>query len=363
MARYDWQEQLRKRRKRTKYERIATLLLIVFIASFALWHIFYADTPEYAAEKLVSAVSNHDTAEVQQYCNLDRVCSHVYDDLTRDMFIADKTLSDDTKVMFEQFYVKVKPQILEETKPLLLSYIADGNWPVPGGSNVLKGRQLGVDYEYLVERSQLRNLEFMELESVTRTDLTAIARIQVKDTYTGTLYSLNLLLEQGEDNWQVTKIINYRELLDFLYPIQRAGTLEYVQATQSVIDKYNDILDIQQTNFKKMIVTKNGTLTKDQRTKLSAYIQSDIVPALEKRQQELDTVTVNDGAQYIAKLRQQETQLSLSQWQHFLAGIANDDLTELNQAKAYHQQALDVQHRIDDILKNAAVNQMAKSIP
>lgn len=363
MGNFDWQKQLEKRRRRTKYERIGTLMLLVFILGFSLWRIFYANTPEYALEKLDMALKSHDIKSVQKYCDIDSVVRHAYDDLTRDMFAHDTRLSDKTKVMFEQFYIKIKPQVTEETNQLLLAYIDRGAWPQPGSDNILKGRQLGIDYEYLIERSQLRNTSLVKIEGVNRTREATVAKVQIRDEYTGTPFTLELLLNQKEDNWQVTRITNYRDFLDFVGPIQASGLTAYTRASQDIIDKYNDILDTQQTNFKKMTATEKGRLTEAQRSKLTGYIKSDIIPALEKRQQELDSIPVNDGAQYLKEMRGNETKLSVAGWQHFLSGIEKDDASELNVAKALHAEALVIQHRINDLLKNSAVITISKTIP
>ena len=145
MANFDWQAQLEKRRRRTKYARIGALILLVFILGFSLWRIFYANTPEYALDKLGKAIESQDAAEMQRYCDISSVTSHAYDDLTRDMFAQDASLPDQTKVMFEQFYVKIKPQVTEGTCQLITAYVQNGNWLQPGGDNLLKGRQLGID--------------------------------------------------------------------------------------------------------------------------------------------------------------------------------------------------------------------------
>ena len=363
MGNYDWQQQLERRRRRTKYERIGTLVVAVAALGFFLWRIFYMNTPEYALEQLSLAVASQDAAAVEEYCDLNTISSQAYDDLTRDMFAQDENLSTDSKVMFEQFYVKIKPQVIENTHQLLLAYIANGSWQMPGAENILKGRQLGLDYEYLIERSQLRNTSLVKIESIDHNSSTALAKIQVRDNYTSTLFTLNLQLTKKDTGWQVVKIVNYRDFLDFITPIQESGLMSYTKATQDIIDKYNSIMDTQQTNFAIMTASSKGKLSSQQREKLTEYIKTDIIPALEKRQQELDAVAVTDGAQYIQSLRQQETDLSLQQWQHFLTGIEKENLAELNTAEALHKNALDIQHRIDDVLKNTAVNKMTKTIP
>lgn len=363
MSGYDWQAQLAKRRRRTKYERMGTLAFVVFLLVFSLWRVLYADTPEYALDKLKIAFETHDAQTVETYCDLDGILQQAYDDLTRDMFAQDDALSDQTKVMFEQFYVKIKPQVVDGTKPLLLAYVANGAWQAPAGDSILKGRQLGIDYEYLIERSQLRNIRFIDVDSVEQNDDTATAKVKISDAYTKTNFTLQLEMKKGENGWQVVKILNYRDYLDFVSPIQEAGIAAYSKATKSIITKYNDILDAQQTNFRKMTATTNGTLTNDQRNTLAGYIKSDILPAIDKRQQELVAIPVPDGGQYLQQLREEENALSQQEWNHFLTGIRDDNIAELNAAKVFHTEALNVQHRIDDVQKNTAVNKVSKSIP
>ena len=158
MNSYEWQETLAKRHRRTRYERIAALIFVAGILGFLLWHFFYEATPEYSLEQLRTAMASKNPNAITTYCDLDSITSHAYDDLTRDMFAQDKNLSDKTKVMFEQFYVKIKPQVVAESNKLFLSYVQYGAWQPPEADNILKGRQLGMDYEYLIERYQLQVL-------------------------------------------------------------------------------------------------------------------------------------------------------------------------------------------------------------
>lgn len=363
MGRFYWQYQLEARRRRTRYERIGTFLLVVFILGFCLWRFFYADSPDYALEQLEQGIKNHDAKALQEYCDLEAISGQAYDDLMRDMFAQDDKLSTDTKVMFEQFYIKIKPQVVKDTAQLLLSYAEKGSWQNPADDSLLKGRQLGMDYEYLIERSQLRNTSLVKLENVDRRNDTAQAKVQVKDDYTGTIYTLNLTMNKTPDGWKVVKIANYRDYLDFITPIQTSGLLGYNRDTQDIIDKYNDILDTQQTHFNQLTDNVDGRLTKSQRSRLADYIKSDIIPALEKRQKELDAVAVRDGAQYLKALRAEETTAAIAQWQHFLTGIQDNNFAELNTANAFHQKSLNLQHRIDDVIKNTAITKMPQSIP
>ena len=357
MKHIDWQDMLAQGRRRTRIQRIVAIILISAILGYVFWYFFYASTPEYALNKLQQAFKTNDQDNIEKYCDLETITGRAYDDLTRDMFAHDSNLTTETKVMFETFYMKIKPQVVSDTNSLLLDYIPTGKWSVPTGNNLLKGRQLGIDYEYLVERSQLRNTEFVKIESVRKSGSNeAIAKIVVKDTYTGTQFTLQVLMIKRDGDWKVCEIKNYRDYLDFLSPIQEKGLKKYMDATADIIEKYNDILDSQQTRFKKLDKSSDGILTANMRSKMVSYIRSDIIPALEKRQQELDNIPVIDGAQYLAAQRKESTRLMVEAWRHFIEALETDSPNEFNVAKSYQKDAMDIDYRIDDVVKNTAIS-------
>ena len=65
-------------------------------------------------------------------------------------------------------------------------------------------------------------------------------------------------MNKTEEGWKVVRIVNYRDYLDFVTPIQTSGLLAYKRATEDIIDKYNDILDTQQTRFNQLTATSDG---------------------------------------------------------------------------------------------------------
>lgn len=359
----DWQEHLARGRRKTRIQRAIALIVILIFAIWGIWYFCFADSPEYALKQLNTAIKNRNTQQITKYCNIDSVTSKAYDDLTRDMFAHDSKLSDQTKVMFETFYIKIKPQVLKETTQLLLSYAAKGNWQEPVADNILKGRQLGIDYEYLIEKSQLRNTQFEKIESVTRNGDSAIAKIQVKDTYTDTLFTLQLQMKKNDGQWQVTEIQNYRYYLDFIAPIQNAGIAKYVANTADIIDKYNNILSTQEKRLGQLTATNDGQLTNKQKADIVKYIESDLIPAAEKRQQELDAIQVNEGAQYIAMLRNQSTAVTIESWQHLAIALNSNSPDEYIISQSYRKDAQDLDHRLEDILKNSAINAIPKTMP
>ena len=92
------------------------------------------------------------------------------------------------------------------------------------------------------------------------------------------------------------------------------------------------------------------------RSKMVSYIRSDIIPALEKRQQELDNIPVIDGAQYLAAQRKESTRLTVEAWRHFIEALETDSPNEFNVAKSYQKDAMDIDYRTDDVVKNTAIS-------
>lgn len=359
---YTWNKKRELRLKRKKKERMLLLLLPVILLGFGLWKYFYAATPEHAIENVCTAIQEKDVETFNKYVNLDLVTSRAYEDLTNDMFAYDKNLDPNTKVMFETFYKKIKPQVVSGTNEILKNYVATGELSVPKGNDILKGRQLGIDFPYLMERAQLNNTKFVSLGEVQRNNRSADAIINVKDTYTDTSYSLHVILEQNADDvWQVVYVSNYRDYLNLIEPLQLSDLNQYIQNTQGIIDNYNAKLKKYQTRFAQLSSTNDGNLSNYQRNRLADFIRADVIPTLKDRQNELDAVEIPKGAVYLHSLRQQSTDLTIKSWLHFIEAMEKDSPEEMNTSKALHKSETDIDNRINDILKHTAVNTPAQS--
>lgn len=360
---YTWNQKMEKRLRRRKKERMSFLFVIVLISGYFMWSFFYASTPEYAMDKVCTAIQNQDEETFEKYVNLELVTGRAYDDLTRDMFATDNNLSDGTKVMFETFYQKIKPQVVSGTADLLKIYVATGQWHAPTGDDILKGRQLGIDYEYLIHRSQLRNTEFVKLVEMQKRGESAEAVVEVRDRSTDTKYNLHIMLEQNADDvWQVVYVSNYRDYLNLLEPIQNSEMTKYIQATSSIVEAYNGRLSTLQNKFSRLVSTGDGKFSESQRKRLAEFVKDELIPVLNDRQSELDMVEVPNGAKYLKELRHQSTEMSVNSWQHFITGMEQDSQDELNLSKAFYKEAADLDYRIGDIIKHTSVSQKAQDV-
>ena len=358
-----FQHRLRQRREQDKKKSMFVLLAFALVLGLWLWYWFvYTRTPEYAIQSLAEACGRHDAAAVRRTVNLDRTLSRAYDDLTDDMLRYDAALTAENKVQYEQFYDVIKPQMLEGVREVLTRFIETGEWTLPQGASLTKGRQLGIDFERFLERSQLRNVEFVKVESAHVVGDTADVQVAIRDRVTETPFSLRLRMERAQDGrWQVIRMENYKLYLDALATRQNQDIADYIAATYDLVTAYNQTLDAQRARFSALVREANGYVHGD--AAITALIENETIPTLKERQNQLDAVAIPKGAAYLANLRHTSTDLSIAAWTHYLKGIATGENEEFNTAETLLKQEMEVELRITDIIRHNTVSQALPEIP
>ena len=359
------QGRLRRRHEREKKNMMTVLFIFAVILGLWLWYYFvYTRTPEHALRSLSDACGRHDTAAVLQVVDLDRVLSKAYDDLTDDMLRYDAALTAESKVQYEQFYDVIKPQMMEGLKEVVMGYVASGEWSLPQGTSLTKGRQLGIDFERFLERSQIRNVEVTGVEKVKVTGDAAEAQVAIRDRGTETQFSLNVRMERGQDGrWQIIRLDNYKLYLDTLAPRQNQDIADYIAATHDLVADYNEKLEEMRERFSATARSAKGRFAGKAAVSLSSLIEDEIVPTLKERQERLDAVAIPKGAVYLANLRHASTDLSIAAWTHYLKGIATGENMEFNTAETLLKQEMEIELRIIDIIHHNTVSQALPDIP
>ena len=362
---YTWQQRLRARRTQERRRLSLVFLLLAAIIGAVVWYFFFfIRTPEYALEQIQEAIAEQDKEKFSRYVNAELLSSRAYDDLTVDLFAYDSELTPKTRAMFEKFYILIKPQLSEGLENAALNRIAGGSWNLPEGTDILKGRQLGIDFERFLERSQLRNTTPIKVGKVEHSGHSATAEVEIKEDYTQTPFTLQLAMEQAEDgHWQVAYIKNYKAYLDKISPLQNKDIADYITATKDIVQSSNEHFEVFQNHFKRLGTSKNGHLTKQQKNNLAALIDDDIIPSLQERQAKLDAVEIPAGAQYLARQRQQATETSIKAWQHYSKGLREDSPTEFATAETLHKQELAIDLRVQDIIRHTAISKNIPNLP
>ena len=385
---YTWRMKLAARRRRRRRERLIALgvLLAIIFGAFLYFSVF-TKTPEYAMREMVEAYKSGDAKTFRRHVDLNSVTLQAYDDLTSDLFKYDTQLTDRERSLFENFYVLIRRQMCNGAIKVINTYLDTGKWTLPGG--ILKGRQLGVDYDLLLDRSLIRHTAFIDLESVEHQGDAATATFSIVEEYSQVPFELKVTLKDlanesfnigsvdfelfgrqikfpgfsfnlGGSDWKVVSVDNYKEYLDAVSPILKQNLADYIDATGEIVYRYNQSFAVNQDVFISIQKSPYGIMTTQQRAEASSYITDTIIPLLEDRQAELDKIPVPQGAQFLASLRQESTRVTIMAWQSYITGITENSAADLDKAASLHKQELVLDQRIEEIVHNSAV---AKNLP
>jgi len=330
------------------------------------------------------ALIEHDSNSFNHYVDLVSVTSKAYDDLTVDLFKYDTQLSERERSLFENFYVLIRPQITQGAVNIIEYKISNNVWTLPDG--ILQGRQLGVDFDLLLERSLIRHTTIQNIGAVEYIDSDrAVVDLDVVEDYTGTPFTLKVEVEKsnsagwsfggyefelfgrnwkvgtinfnlGTTDWRVASVINYRDYLDKVAPQLRQDLANYIDNTQEIVNRYNEVFRSQQSEFKSLQRTQNGIMPSQQRERIAQYIENNIIPMLQNRQQELDEIAAPNGAIYLSKLRRESTNITVSAWGYYIKGLREDSVEAFDTAESLQKQELAIDQRIEEIIHNSAVN-------
>lgn len=382
-----WKRRLERRRRRRRNEWIVFSLFIVVVMSGVVWYVVsYTKTPSYALTEALASLHSDDTTIFQNHIDFDAVTSRAYDDLTGDMFKYDKHLSDHDRAVFENFYVLIRSQMCQGAVKVIKTRLDTGQWTLP--EEMLKGRQLGIDFDLLLERSLIRHTSIVSVENVDNLGDTATADIKVIEDYMQTPFTLKVTLENsggginiggtsfelfgdtfkipginfklGGNNWKVVRVENYHEYLDAVSPTLKSELADYIDATSEIVEHYNDIFLEEQLSFIDLQRTSTGIITQERRIQIAEYINQTIIPMLSNRQEELNKVPIPNGALYLANLRKESTAITIQAWQFYSSGLIEDNSAAFDTAESLHKQELVLDQRIEELIHDSAV---AKELP
>ncbi len=388
---YTWNTRVEKRRQRRRAERRIVLFVLIVILSSVIWYFTsYTKTPAYAMNKILETIANEDTDGFNSHVDLTTVTTRAYDDLTGDLFEYDTRLSMEERLLFENFYVLIRPQMCQGAIKVINTKIATDKWILP--EEILKGRQLGIDFDLLLERSLIRHTKIIGVENIEHHGETATADVKVMEINSQTPFTLKVTLTNfdksgvqidgsdveifgrtfkfpglslavGENAWKITSVDNYKEYLATVAPILMQQLDAYIDETQDIVNHYNEIFRAEQNSFIVMQKTPSGIMSDNQRAEIVNWINGTIIPALEARQFELNKIKIPSGAQYLANLRQESTKVTIQAWQFYAQGLSNNDEVSFETAESIHKQELVLDQRIDEIVRYSAVARNLPELP
>ncbi|MBR7025562.1 MAG: DUF2939 domain-containing protein [Selenomonadaceae bacterium] len=388
---YTWRMRLAARRRRRQRERLFLLALFVMaLTAVFLYFSVYTKTPEYAMREMVAAYRAGDSSTFKRHVDLPSITLQAYDDLTSDLFKYDTQLTERERSLFENFYVLIRRQMCKGAAKVIDTYIDTREWTLPG--EILKGRQLGIDYDLLLDRSLIRHTSLIDLEEVEHHGEEAFATFSIVEEYSQVPFTLKVTLKDlanegfnvggsefelfgkkmkfpgftfnlGGSDWKIVSVDNYRGYLDAVSPILRKNLADYIDDTEEIVYRYNQFFAAAQNNFISLQRSPYGIMLANQRVEVSNYVTGTIIPALENRQAELDQVPVPQGAQFLASLRQESTRVTIMAWESYIKGITENSATALDTAESLHKQELVLDQRIEEIVHNSAIARNLPELP
>ena len=388
---YTWKRKLAARRRRRKIERTIVVFLFVIGLSCVVWYFTsYTKTPRYAMEAAITELHNNDAENFKSRLDLNTITAKAYDDLTVDLFKYDTPLSAHERTLFENFYVLIRSQMCAGAIKVINTRLDSGQWTLPEG--MLKGRQLGIDYDLLLERSLIRHTTIIGVENIENLGKTATADIKIVEDYSQTPFTLKVTLQNfgsaswnvgsksfelfgesfkfpglsfslGDSDWKVVTVDNYREYLDAVAPTLRQDMANYIDSTEEIISRYNETFLGEQATFISMQRTSTGIMGDNQRIQIADYINQTIIPMLQYRQAELDEIYIPQGASYLANLRRESTNITIQAWQYYAQGLIEDNQAAFFTAESLHKQELALDQRIEEIVHNSAITRNLPDLP
>ena len=328
-----WQRTVAKRRRQRRIQNLFAcfiVLLVLLILSIIGGYYYYQRTnsPEHALEELQTAFEHRDIDTIHKYVDFKTLLPPNYKILTNDIFINDKIYTEKEHNIYQTFYALIEPIIVNGAIQSIDKYIQTGNWQRFNYDSMLKGRQLGIDYTELINRSLLFNISFKEIKSIeTIDDNSVMATILVADKYTDTNFDLKLKLVKNEEGiWQVSEVTNYQDYLTMISNLYRQDINTYLTNTKADLDRNN-------AQFKQL--------------------QSEFIVLAENfKNNPSSSYQIPTGARHLHELRMESTTYTIQAWKAYAIGIQDNKPKDLAKAERLHRKAMETEQKVTDTINN-----------
>lgn len=354
-----WKRTVAKRRRQRKVQNLlailaSTVVLLLFSSIAGYCYYRHIHSPEYTLEEIQAAFEQRDIDTLHKYIDFESVLTPNYQILTDDIFNNDKFYGQKEHTIYQNFYKMIASTLIEGTIDCIDKYIQTGNWQRFNNDSMLKGRQLGIDYTELANRSLLFNTNFKSVKNLNYIDdVNAIATILVADKYTNTDFDLQIHLKKSDDNiWRVDDIPNYKDYLTATSTLYRKDIDTYIKNTKEDLNKTNAKFRELQTEFTILAEQFKTSPTTAQRALLKSFIDNKIIPAYQDWYNYLQASNIPTGARHLHELRIESTTDSIQAWKAYAIGISDNKPADLAKAERLHQKAMETEQKVTDTINN-----------
>ena len=354
-----WRRTVAKRRQQRRFQNFLailglTMIVLLFAGVGSYCYYRHVHSAEYTLEQLQTAFDQRDIDTIHEYIDFESVLGPNYQILTDDIFANDKIYGEKEHTIYQNFYKMIATTLINGTIDCIDKYILTGNWQRFNNDSMLKGRQLGIDYTELANRSLLFNTNFKSLKNLTYTDDdNAVATILVTDKYTNTEFDLQVQLSKSDDNiWRVVAIPNYKDYLTKISALYRQDINTYLNSTKGDLNKTNVKFKQLQIEFTILAEQFKNNPTTAQRAVLKSFIDNKIIPAYQDWYNYLQASNIPTGARHLHELRLESTTDSIQAWKAYAVGINDNKPADLAKAERLHQKAMETEQKVTDTINN-----------
>ncbi len=287
--------------------QLAVVLVIaaMLFAGAGVWYFkFYTKTPEYALHQIQTAIQNHDQDTFNEYVDTECLINAAVDDILAGMMSADHAQMAASQDSMNNLAGIFRAPLRYSFHSVLEGLVRTGTW---GGEAIREeGTDTQLDTGLILSKLGLRDVSFHGLDSLEKDkdNGTVNACLRIYPAIAGEEFILRAQLsETVSGRWQIKKIVNFNDLLDFIERARQAKLKAYLASTDIIINKLGTV--IKETDQKRAAVMRGHSLGETSvRHALHDIVTGEVLPAWQTCLDGLEKTTVPDSAHSIHRLRQ-----------------------------------------------------------
>lgn len=280
---------------------IALVIVALGLVGGGYWYFgHYTKTPTYCLRMIQEAVTAHDETKFTRYVDVDSVAGSASDALLEGMMDADRSLSEESRATISGFASMFRDPLQTSFKGILLSCVRTGTW---GGQ--VSGEGTPIDADVILSRAGLKTIDFRGVAFLEQDadGGTATVGLRVYQEEADEEFVFKVQMVRTESGlWQAKEIMNFREFIALVMKARQAQLKDYLTAADAVIDRHE--ANIRAAERKLVETLQRGSLGDAvTRQAMKKIMEEEILPDWQKREEELQTLSVPIQAQSLQRLR------------------------------------------------------------
>lgn len=322
----------------------AVFVVICVLGGVSSWYfLYFTKTPEYALNQVRQAVEKHDLVKFNQYVDLNSILSRGYDDLITAMLESDRTLTPEIKKVISGFSKIFKFPVVGTFKEGILRLVETGKWETQAKD---ESSLQGIDTEQLVAKTGFTSSSIKNVAYTKKEGKTAIVGITIAEKDLQKNFVLEIKMRELEDGtWQVAELSNFKEYLLEIEKAKLTQLEKYLTDSQIVLDVHNQAFKQINAKIENHIASANLANAEESNV-LRILIESELLPNLNTKIEELGKITVPANANALHELRLKGCETDIQYAQKMLEWVERKNPQTLKEANQLLQHSVEITEQI-----------------